>query len=101
MLDSDNNTDRVSSFIKGKNIFAKDPYLVLRGPSYSPKEKMASFVNTIRRESEWAALGFNTKSDKHGNYHMFKKDGLFYRLRRCSNEMLTVEQLAALTEFSV
>lgn len=85
-----------SSFTRGKNIFTDDPYLILKGPIYSDRYKMASYVNTIRRKSEWALLGFNVKSDKSGNYKMFVKDGCYYRLRVCSNEKLNSEQLESL-----
>ncbi len=56
-----------------------DPYLAFNGPIYDATPKgYIPFIDTARRESEWRALGFAPKQDRHGNYKPIIKKGLYF-----------------------
>ena len=59
-----------------------DPYLAFTGPvSDATPRGFIPFIDTIRRESEWCALGLTPKKDRNGNYKAVVKKGFYYSFR--------------------
>jgi hypothetical protein len=79
-----------------KNKYSDNPYILLTGPVYNPRSKMAPLVNSIRRKSDWESIGLKIITTKEGCLKSLKRDGLNYRYDYCLDDKLTQEQLNSL-----
>jgi hypothetical protein len=60
-----------------------DPYIVFDGPVYDTTPRnLIPLIDTLRRESEWQALGLIAKKDRNGNYKPIIKKGLYFGFQR-------------------
>jgi hypothetical protein len=81
-----------------------DPFLKFDGPvcDKTPRE-FISFIDTIRKESEWSQTPFVVKKDKNGNYKPIVKKGLYFGFSRVlsadSNELLSIESGKKCTKY--
>ncbi|MBK5274582.1 MAG: hypothetical protein JJE30_05975 [Desulfuromonadales bacterium] len=60
-----------------------DPLLILKGPlSKDVPKGFIPYLNTIRTQSQWEALGFNVRHDGSGNYKSIVQNGLYFGFKK-------------------